>query len=136
VGFFKDIKDVKEAVAGAPGVITHAQQVAAQGEQLMAATAAAQHVAAEEARQKAEQEIAAEGASADLTPIAGVSLELYAQISKGLAAVGYEASRAVEVARGKGVSAESWQQAMDGWNARIGANAAVAKQFNQLYVGA
>lgn len=71
----------------------------------------------------------------DFAPIAGVSLALYAEISKGLAAYGYDQSRAVDVAQSKGVSADAWAAAMEGWNARIRSNRAVAQQFNRLYTG-
>ena len=67
--------------------------------------------------------------------IAGVSLALYAEISKGLAAYGYDQSRAVDVAQSKGVPADAWAVAMEGWNVRIRANRAVAQQFNRLYTG-
>jgi hypothetical protein len=67
--------------------------------------------------------------------IAGVSLEQYADISRGLQAYNYDQSKAVEIAAGQGVSAENWQAAVDGWNARMQANPAVAKEFNRLYTG-
>ena len=69
----------------------------------------------------------------DFEPIAGVSLELFAEVSKGLAAYGYDQSKAVEIAASKGVSAENWQQALDGWNVRVKANPAVAQRFSAAY---
>jgi hypothetical protein len=74
-------------------------------------------------------------ATVDFDPIAGVSIELYAEISKGLAAYNYDISKGPEVAASKGVSADSWKQAMNGWNDRIKANRAVAQRFNALYMG-
>ena len=71
----------------------------------------------------------------DFDPIAGVSIELYAEISKGLAAYDYDIARGPEVAASKGVSAECWGQAMSGWNDRIKGNRAVAQRFNALYMG-
>jgi hypothetical protein len=83
-----------------------------------------------------EQPAAAPGGSdPDFEPIAGVSLELYAEISKGLAAYDYDQSKAPELAAAKGVSAESWQGAMDGWNERMQRNRAVGQRFNALYTG-
>ncbi len=70
----------------------------------------------------------------DFDPIAGVSIELYAEISKGLAAYNYDIAKGPEVAAAKGVSAESWEEAMQGWNDRIKANRAVAQRFNALYM--
>jgi hypothetical protein len=74
------------------------------------------------------------GAIVDFDPIAGVSIELYAEISKGLAAYNYDIAKGPEVAAAKGVSADSWEAAMQGWNDRIKANRAVAQRFNALYM--
>lgn len=74
-------------------------------------------------------------ATVDFAPIAGVTIELYAEISKGLAAHNYDIAKGPEVAASKGVSAENWEQAMGGWNDRIKANRAVAQRFNALYMG-
>jgi len=71
----------------------------------------------------------------DFEPIAGVSLELYAEISRELADRGGDQSQATQVAASKGVSADSWQAAMDGWNDRMKTNPAVGQQFNKLYMG-
>ena len=71
----------------------------------------------------------------DFEPIAGVSIELYAEISKGLAAYNYDQSKGPELAAAKGVGAEDWQAAMDGWNARMQSNRAVGQRFNALYMG-
>ena len=82
---------------------------------------------------KDDQQAAAPGAGdPDFDPIAGVSLELYAEISKGLAAHDYDQSKAPELAAAKGVSGESWQSAMTGWNERMQRNRAVGQQFNAL----
>jgi hypothetical protein len=75
----------------------------------------------------------APGAGADQDPIAGVSIGLFAEISKGLAAYGYDQSKGVEVAAAKGVSADAWAQALAGWNQLIAADPAVAQRFNALY---
>ena len=44
----------------------------------------------------------------DFDPIAGVSLDLFASISKGVAAFGNDQSQLVNAAASKGVSALSW----------------------------
>jgi hypothetical protein len=127
MGFLKQMKDLKDTVNAAPGMVDQAMQMKAQAEQMQAAQMAA-------VQQQAAQAAAAPVAPAaggDLEPIAGVSIELYAEISREL---GGDASQAPLVAAGKGVSAESWQQAMDGWNARM-TNPAVAQRFNALYTG-
>ena len=126
MGFLKQMKDLKDTVNAAPGMIDQAMQLKTQAEQMQAAQMAA----------VAQQPVAAAPAAGDpFEPIAGVSLELYAEVSKGLAAYNYDQSKAVEIAASKGVSPDNWQQAMDGWNARITANPAVAQRFNALYTG-
>jgi hypothetical protein len=133
VGLFKQMKDMKKMVEAAPGMVSQAQQMGAQAQEMAAAQQAAAQQQMAAAQQASDQAMAA--GTGDLEPIAGVSLDQYATISKGLAAHGYDQSKAVEVAASHGVSPENWQQAMDGWNARIKANPAVGQQFNKLYMG-
>jgi hypothetical protein len=131
VGMFKQMKDAKKAVEAAPGIIDQSMQMADQAQQM----AAAQQLAAQQQMAAQQQVAAAPGATAgpDFEPIAGVSLELFAEVCKGLAAHGYDQSKAVEIAATKGVAADSWQQALDGWNVRVKANPAVAQRFNTAY---
>jgi hypothetical protein len=75
-------------------------------------------------------------AAADLEPIDGVSLSLYAEISKCLAAVGYDQAQAPVIAAAKGVAPGAWERATAGWTARIRADPSVARRFNELYVNA
>jgi hypothetical protein len=126
VGMFKQFKDLKATVHEAPAMVANAQQLAANAQAMAANQAAMQQAAAA-------PPVAAVGP--DFEPIAGVSLALYADISKSLATVNYDMARAPEVAASKGVDAASWAAALDGWNARITANPVVAKQFNSLYTG-
>jgi hypothetical protein len=133
VGLFKSMKDMKQMAEGAPDMIRQAQQLGAQAQEMQAA----QQAAAQAQMAAVQQQQAAAGppTGPDFEPIAGVSLEQYATISKGLAAHGYDQSKAVEVAASHGVSPDNWQQALDGWNGRIKANPAVGQQFNKLYMG-
>jgi hypothetical protein len=132
MGFLKQMKDLKDTVNAAPGMVDQAMQLKAQAEQMQVA----QQGAAEQAAQQAMAATAAPVAPAagDFAPISGVSLELYAEVSRGLAAYNYDQSRAVELAAAKGISPSDWQAAMDGWNARM-SNQAVAQRFNALYTG-
>jgi hypothetical protein len=72
------------------------------------------------------------GARAD-EPIAGVSLEQYAAISKSAAAFGHDATKMAEFAAARGFSELSWRAAVAGWNARLRAYATVARRFNLRY---
>lgn len=127
MGLFKQMKDMKETLAAAPDMVDQAQQMAANAQQMQVQQQAAAIAAASGE--------AAAAVGPDFEPIAGVSLELYAEISKGLAAVNYDQSQAAGIAATKGVSGENWQAAMDGWNARMQTNPSVGKRFNAFYTG-
>lgn len=141
---FKQIKQMKEAVAGAPALIEQAQelQAAAYGQQ-----AAAQQMAAQHQATAAGVPVGGIGAGiapapapgslsdADLAPIGGVSLDLYVELSRELGARGYTLEQAPALAAERGIAAADWQAAVDGWNGRMGANPAVALEFNRLYQG-
>jgi hypothetical protein len=141
VGFFKQMKDMKNMVHEAPEMVAMANEMNANAQ----AAAAAQQAAAEQALAAAQAgatnpTVAQPGAigidpGGDLSPINGVSLELYAEISRSFAEVGYDQSKGPELAARKGVAAADWEAAMAGWNARMQSNPAVAKQFNSLYTG-
>jgi hypothetical protein len=70
---------------------------------------------------------------ADFDPIAGVPLEEFAAVSKGVAAYNYDGTKLPEVAAARGIPADSWTEASTGWNARIQASPVVANRFNELY---
>lgn len=139
MGMMKRMKDMRDMVNAAPGMMQQAQEMQQQAQQM--GTQAQQYAAAQQAAAQA-QYAAAQGQFAqpgaaptgpDFEPIAGVSLELFAAISKGVAAFNYDAAKLPEVAASKGVDAGSWDQASQGWNDRIKANPAVAQRFNVLY---
>jgi hypothetical protein len=130
MGMFKRMKDMKDMVEASPDMVRQARQMGAQAQEYATAQQAA--VGAQTAQSA--PPTAAVG-TADFDPIAGVSIELYAEISKGLAAYNYYITKGPEVAATKGVSAEDWNAAMTGWNDRIKANRAVAQRFNALYTG-
>jgi len=131
MGVFKQMKDMNETVATAPGMIASAQSPGA-GAQAMGAAQQAHAVRAMAARQ-----VAATGPSVgpDFEPIAGVSLDLYADISRDLASVSYDQTQAPGLALARGVSGDNWRAALDGWNGRIQSNPAVAQRFNARYTG-
>jgi hypothetical protein len=131
VGLFKQAKDMKNLIGAAPEMLSAAQQMSEQSQELAAAHQAIMQQTAPPAAAAAPPP-----AGPDFAPIGGVSLELYVEISKELGAHGYDQSQAAGIAAGKGITADGWRAALDGWNARIRANAAVAQRFNALYTGA
>lgn len=131
MGMFKQLKDAKKMVEAAPEMVQQSMQMAEQAQQM----AAAQHAAAQQQALAAQQAAVGAGsaAGADLEPIAGVSLETFAAVCRELASHGYDQSKAAGIAAEKGIDGANWQQALDGWNARVKANPAVAQQFNTHY---
>ena len=97
MGMFKRMKDMRDMVEAAPGMVAQAQQLGAQAQQLGAQ--AQQMAAAQQAAYQAQAGQAfgaqpgglAEGAGFD--PIAGVSIEQFASVSKGVAAFGYDPAK-------------------------------------------
>jgi hypothetical protein len=132
VGFVKDMKHASQAAKSGAEALAAKDQMLEQAAQLRAGAMAGAGMAMPGA---GVMPPAGPIDDADLEPIAGVSLEQYVEISKGLSAYGYDQSKAVEVAASKGVSAASWEAAVAGWNDRIKANRAIGQRFNQLYMG-
>jgi hypothetical protein len=127
MGVFKQMKEMESVVYDAPTRIEQAQQMAANAEALSAAYQAQAQV------QSASLSSPAATTGADFEPIAAVSLELYAEISKSLATIDYDLSRSIRLAGDKGVSEENWAVAVEGWNSRMAANPAVGTRFSALY---
>lgn len=134
MGLFKSVKDMKNMVHEAPGLIDQSNQLAANAQAMAAAQEAAgrQAVAAATARPAG---IVVDPADPALAPIANVSLVLYAEISRSFAEVGYDQTRGPELALRHGIGEADWAAAVDGWNGRIAAEPAVASRFNALYTG-
>jgi hypothetical protein len=68
-----------------------------------------------------------------LDPIAGISLERYAELAAAMKDCGGDLEVCARIAAEKGVDRSSWQQAMDGWNERM-ANPATAGQVAIAYM--
>jgi hypothetical protein len=130
MGMLRRMKDMKDMVNAAPGMIQQAQEMSAQAQQMAVAQQAA--VQAQMAQATGVQPGAAP-TGPDFEPIAGVSLEQFASVSKGVAAFNYDQSKLVEIAGSHGIPAIDWEDAHNGWNDRIRRNPAVAQRFNLLY---
>lgn len=129
MGMLKRMKDMKDMVNAAPGMVAQAQELGAQAQQMAAARQAA--LAAQQ--QAVYGAPSAMAAGADFAPIADVTLEQFTAVSKGVAAFGYDQARLPEIAATHGIPAAAWATASAGWNDRIKASPAVAQRFNQLY---
>jgi hypothetical protein len=137
MGMFKQLKDMKGMIEDSPEMVRNARAMGAQAQEYAAAQQAAS--AAQMAQINAQYNVPGgvgsfEPDPAALTPIGGVTLEQYVEISKDIAASGAsDEASAASAAAAKGVSAENWKEAMDGWNHRIKTNGGVAHKFNSLY---
>jgi hypothetical protein len=127
VGVFKQVKEMANVQDDAPARVEQAEQMAANAQALSAAGRAHRRALA------AVEAAPATASSPDFEPIAAVSLELYAQISKSLATIHYDLTRTLRLAGDKGVCEETWAMAVEGWNARMAANPSVSTQFSALY---
>lgn len=122
MSMFKQFGDMAKMVQAAPGLIDQADALAAQSE------AYRRHMDV-----VAVQAMNAEPAPGALEPIAGVDLDRYARIVKGIAAFGYDEAKLPVVAGMFGIDAESWATAQAGWGARIRADRGVGRRFNEIY---
>ena len=130
MGLFKQVKQMRGMTHDAPQQIRMANAIGAQAQ----SPAAARHAAAHAQGAATLAAVPAED-PADYEPIADVSIELYVDISRGLATVGYDQSKGPEIAARHGVSPDRWETAVAGWNDRIRTSPDVASHFNALYIG-
>ncbi|QXC60753.1 hypothetical protein KSP35_20910 [Aquihabitans sp. G128] len=137
MGFFKQVKDMKNMVHEAPGLIDQSNQLRANAEAMAAAQQASQQAAFAAAMPAASPSVVSTPTptDGDFAPVAGVSVELYAEVSRSFAEVGYDQTRGHELAARKGIAPADWDAAVAGWNARMTSNPAVASRFNALYTG-
>lgn len=122
MNMFKQFGDMAKMVQAAPALIDQAEALAAQS----AAYRRQMDVQAVHA-------LTAEPAPGALEPIAGVDLDRYARIVKGIAAYGYDETKLPVVAGMFGIDPESWAAAQAGWGARIQADRGVGRRFNEIY---
>ena len=69
----------------------------------------------------------------DLLPVGGVSLQLFARISRELAAFRYDPDEATRLAQLHGVDAADWVDAAATWSRRLRENASVAEEFRAAF---
>ena len=69
----------------------------------------------------------------DLLPVGGVSLQLFARISRELAAFRYDTREAGRLAQLHGVAEAEWVDAAATWGRRLRENASVAAEFRAAF---
>ena len=125
MGFLKQMKDLKNTVHEAPGMIAQAQQLGAQAQALQAATAQMPGVGTPHIITPAE-----------LEPIANISLERYAQLAKAIGTRKLQGGELDSFLVANGYTTAEWEAAYEGWNARMKANMGLSTQFGSLYQSA
>jgi hypothetical protein len=121
VGLFKNLRNARDLLYAAPGVVERPQRPK---------TGSARHAAKVSASASAP---AADVAPADLEPIAGVTLETYARICKQAAAGSGDEDGLLSIARAYRVDAASWRAASEGWSGRFRGNVPLALHYGDLY---
>ncbi len=126
MGLFKQMKQMKEAVAEAPDLVRSSMEMQ---EAMQAAPPPGAAVGSAPGA-------AAGGTALDDETISNVSLARYAEICR----VGTERgitdlAGVAAVAAEHGVAAADWNTAMNGWNARFASDTAAAMRFNALWRG-
>ena len=122
MSMFKQFGDMAKLVKAAPGLIDQADALAVQSEAYRARMDA-----------QAVHAMTAQPAPGNLDPIAGVDLDRYARIVKGIAAYQYDEAKLPVVAGMFGVGASEWAEAQAGWGARIQGDRGVGRRFNEIY---
>ena len=122
MSMFKQFGDMAKLVKAAPGLIDQADTLTAQSETYRARMDA-----------QAVHAMTAQPEPGNLVPIAGVDLDVYARIVKGIAAFQYDETKLPVVAGMFGVDPSAWAEAQAGWGARIQADRGVGRRFNEIY---
>lgn len=130
MGFFKQMKDLKDMAHEAPQLLSQTAQLA----DAATANAAAQQGSTPTTLAATAGHPATPAAESDVS-FGGVDLALYATIARSFEEVGYDQTRGPELAARHGVGAGQWASAVEGWNGQIAADPAIARRFNELYTG-
>lgn len=133
MNIIKGFKDMGAMLNAAPGMIESANQMAAQAKTLQAPAAGVSAAGVSAGAYGFGAPVPIEPNPANLVPIAGVDIELWARIAKGIAPFGYDVSKLPAVAASFGVAPADWAVAVEGWNTRLAADPGVAQRFNAIY---
>jgi hypothetical protein len=118
---FKKLKNLKNVVSEAPDLIEQAQKLQEEAQGMQAAQMAAGAGAAEAIDPQL------------LEPIAGITLEKYAELAKAIGERKLDQTGIESFVKMHGLTPETWQAAYDGWNERFKGNMALSVHFGNLY---
>ena len=134
MGLLKTMKDMTRPVATEFRGLAQAEMIRANVAKYQSAHRVDQPAVSCVAPPSSAQTAAAAGAQL-LAPIAGVTVDQYVQVCKGIAAYNYDQSMLPIVAARLGIAADAWPMAAAGFNARVSNSPAFARHFNALYRG-
>ncbi len=132
MGLLKTMKDMTRPVGNELRGIAQAEMIRANVARYQSTHGLGQHAVACIAPPSSAQTAAAAGAQL-LAPIAGVTVDQYVHVCKGVAAYNYDQSMLPIVAARLGIAADAWAMAAAGFNARVSNSPAFARHFNALY---
>ncbi|MEO5873630.1 MAG: hypothetical protein ABIS86_15300 [Streptosporangiaceae bacterium] len=122
MGFIKQWKQLAGVANEMPAMMNQAQQLQAQAAQMQAGQYG-----------MIPQPTAPADNDPRMLPIEGVSLPLYAQISKVAATRGLDVAGLAAHVAALGHDPAAWTRATEGWNARFKGDMALATLFGRLY---
>jgi hypothetical protein len=125
MGLFKQLKQTREILHEAPGMMMQARDLAAHAQEFQVL----------QTIQGATPGAALGGATSgeELAPIAGISLERYAALAKTIGAQQLSGATLESFLSQNGHTEADWQAAYDGWNARMKANMSISTQFAVMF---
>jgi hypothetical protein len=126
MGLFQQMKDLKGVVEAAPTMVAEAQQLQAAAQQYGAVTSAAVPALGVPSATPIDP------SDPRLAPISGLSIEIYARISK-VAAAGLDRASLLAYAAGLGIDEATWDSASFAWNERMRGDMPLAVHFGNLY---
>lgn len=120
---FKRLRQMKRAVSATPDLVEQALRLQEQTLEMQATQQAA---------------AAAAGTTGTidprlLEPIAGITIERYAELSKAIGERNLDLDRIENFVRSHGVGYDDWQAAFEGWNERLKHNTALSVHYADLY---
>jgi len=126
MGMFQQMKDLKGIVAAAPTMVAEAQALQASAQQYGVVAAQGAPVLGMPTATPIDP------ADPRLAPIDGLTIEMYARISK-VSAAGIDRASLIAYAAGLGIDEQTWDSASYAWTERMRGDMPLAVHFGNLY---
>lgn len=126
MGMFQQMKDLKGIVAAAPTMVAEAQALQASAQQYGVVAAQGAPVLSMPTATPIDP------ADPRLAPIDGLTIEMYARISK-VSAAGIDRASLIAYAAGLGIDEQTWDSASYAWTERMRGDMPLAVHFGNLY---